>query len=203
MKPNIYLALGLFLFFGWACSSDTHQEPTDFSKVTLPNGVSVLEGDSIRDLIDLDGDGAKDRFAFCKLDTSEYASIGFVVGLTTKGNYLICEWPEASVNDETRLNFEQKGTDLILTLENFYVNNTLVLAYSEAAQSMIFKEDVWTHRTTDNYFSYGGTRLVGSEYHLAPPPTDDSVKFNSLPPTVLHKSPLTIEQDSLFFTLSD
>jgi hypothetical protein len=201
MKSTISMVLGVSLCFGWAFSCSSLDESPDLSKISLPIGVSVLEGDSIQEINDVDGDGAKDRFAFCKLDTTDNGPIGFVIGLTTKGNYLLCEWPEASVNNETRLSFEQKDKDLTLFLQNFYVNNTLVLAYSEEAQTMVFKENLWSHRTTDNIFSFWGFRLVGGEYHLAPSPTDDSVKFKSLPPTVIHNTPLTIEQDSLFFSL--
>lgn len=138
-------------------------QPFDLSKVQLPSGVVLFNTDSIAEVGDLDGDGAKDRFAYVKKGAD---SIGFVVGLTTQGNYVFCDWPEASLNpEETSYEFKLDGTNLKLDILSRYTQSTLVLAYAPELTKMIFKEYMWGYFTTDNYVTSQGTlKLKGDVY---------------------------------------
>jgi len=137
-----------------ACMSSSH--PKDLSNVPLPPGLELFKTDSIIDIGDLDGDGGIDRFAYC---TKDGDALGFVVGLSSQGNYVFCEWEEASYNkDETNYEYSIKGSDILLDIESRYIRASLVLTYSPELKNMVFKEYKSIHRTTD-HLVYGEATL--------------------------------------------
>lgn len=190
MKKTLFLIAISFVTLVYLPSCSQPPKPHDLSKASLPQGVRLLENSSITSVGDLDGDGAQDRFAFAHKAEED---IGFVVGLTSTGKYMYCEWQEMvnGSRSETSFSFKPLGKDIQMELKSQYEQSELTISYSEQQRSMVFKHHQWHYYTNDGYdVGKGEVKWSGNVYICK-----RNGKTTNIP-----NAPLPLTEKSPFFT---